>query len=601
MADIKQVITNPKFQGLPLEEKRKVLMSISSGFAGLSQQEQMRAMSGMGIGVLPEEKPLSEAASAIYTPVLMGVGGVGGAALASPGIATTPAGGALGIAAGKATANLIDRTIGIKEPIADAKEAAKETASNIREGAMMEMGGRLTGGLLGKATGGFVKGADFTSRKIYEIAKRYGVKMTPAEITGSPSLSLLESVLEKLPLSKGMILRMRGEEGKQIDAAATRLMEKLGNADTPVESGSKIQGSVESMIQVMKNRRNASFERLAGMAPKDRAIPLNNLAAKAQEAVSDAQKVIEGTEDKELVKTLLNFTNPQSRLSFEGLKLQREQFNDVIKSQSSSPKEKRIFLMLKNAIDEDLSSWAAGSGGRIEKAYRVANARHGAVNELKNNPIIRRILDTETPERIVDSVFRPGVAGSVTEIQLLKKAMKPERYEQVQRAVVNRLFDSPGDVSPAISLMKNLKRYNENTIEAAIGAEKLTDLKNFAQLTERVAGRAVEKMAGNPGGTVQNILTFNQGKAVLTDPVSGAYTLFAAPTIAKAYLSETGRRLITEGMEIPLESGRAIYLAGALTKLMKDELGKDPVLKPVIIKKSKPNQFQSYRDKIRGK
>jgi len=107
MAEVKQVLSDPKFQGLPFEEKRKVLVAIDTNFAGLPVQEQTRAMNALGVDVLPEEKPLSEAASAIYTPVLMGVGGTAGAALASPGIATTPAGGALGIAAGKAASNLI--------------------------------------------------------------------------------------------------------------------------------------------------------------------------------------------------------------------------------------------------------------------------------------------------------------------------------------------------------------------------------------------------------------------------------------------------------------------------------------------------------------
>lgn len=80
-----------------------------------------------------------QAASSFYRPALEVGGALGGAALAAPGTpVASAAGGALGFAGGRAAADLIDRGIGLKAPLASAGEAAKETAKDIQGGAAQE-------------------------------------------------------------------------------------------------------------------------------------------------------------------------------------------------------------------------------------------------------------------------------------------------------------------------------------------------------------------------------------------------------------------------------------------------------------------------------
>lgn len=92
---------------------------------------------------------LPQTISAFARPALEMGGAVGGAALASPGIATTPIGGALGFAAGKSGADLLDRMMGIKQPLQNLQQAASETGQNIKQGAESELAGQIGGAALG--------------------------------------------------------------------------------------------------------------------------------------------------------------------------------------------------------------------------------------------------------------------------------------------------------------------------------------------------------------------------------------------------------------------------------------------------------------------
>lgn len=91
--------------------------------------------------------------SGIARPALETVGMLGGAALAGAGslpsgpvaIPAAAAGGALGYAGGKSAADMLDRSLGIKNPIAGVAQAAKETAGNVAEGVGLEMAGAIPG------------------------------------------------------------------------------------------------------------------------------------------------------------------------------------------------------------------------------------------------------------------------------------------------------------------------------------------------------------------------------------------------------------------------------------------------------------------------
>lgn len=604
MAEVKQVLSDPKFQGLPFEEKRKVLVAIDTNFAGLPVQEQTRAMNGLGVGVLPDEKVWENAASKVYRPALEIGGAFGGGALASPGIATTAAGGALGYAAGKSAADFIDRKLGIKEPIKTTGEAMGETVNSVKEGAMMEAGGVVATKLLAKPLiETSVKGADL----LVNAAKKYGVKLTPAEIAKSKPLSLMEAMLEKVPLSSGIIQRFRGEQGAALDKAAQGLIDKLATSSSPQGSGQAIQKAIEQTNFRRLKVRDQLFARLTKVVPEDTQIPLSSLGKKAQSLLSNEQQIL--TPEKKITDFLFKLTNPETRMTFQGVKLQRQKFTEMIGPVADTT-EKQIYKKLKNAIDEDMSTWASQQGGKIEQAFRKANAYHGAVKQLSSDPNIQKVIAANA-EDVVNKVFQPGNPGSITELQLLRKAVKPGDWPTVQQAIIKRLFDGPPNVSPADNLIKNMNRYGDNTLNAALSSKTIDQLKEFSMLAKSAAGRSVERMAGNPSGTGQTLITYGQAAFFLTDPVTGGAAIVAPPLLAKVYLSDIGKKLITEGFKVSAGTARAAGVSAALAALIKKEQSqlKGPVVTPFVPEKRDSDvpvspvveKAKYYRDKIKGK
>lgn len=96
---------------------------------------------------------IKQTISELARPALEAGGALGGAALATAaGLPTGPgavpigvAGGALGFAGGRATADLLDRAMGLKKPLSGPTEALKETGGNIVSGMAQEAGGAAMG------------------------------------------------------------------------------------------------------------------------------------------------------------------------------------------------------------------------------------------------------------------------------------------------------------------------------------------------------------------------------------------------------------------------------------------------------------------------
>jgi len=141
MAITKDITTDPEFQALPFEEKRKFLQLADVEFSALPDVEQHKFMNAAGLNQPLVEKPIREEISKTARPILEVGGGLTGAALATPETlgAGTAIGGALGFAGGKATADLLDRGMGLKKPISGAKEALAETVGDVGYGASMQL------------------------------------------------------------------------------------------------------------------------------------------------------------------------------------------------------------------------------------------------------------------------------------------------------------------------------------------------------------------------------------------------------------------------------------------------------------------------------
>lgn len=263
MPSIFSLLSDKDFQALSVDDKRGVMAHFDPDFAKLGAPDQEAVMRHYNL-IRPEaaaedQHPIAKAASDIYTPILEGVGGAGGAALAAPADALTAnplpsvAAGALGVAGGKAAADLIDRATGLKAPIASAADAARETAGDVGTGAVAEMGGRAIGaagaGALNLATGPFKDKMVGAAKQVYDKAKDLGIDMTPAEVLGSKSLSLFENLLDSLPITGDFMNKFRLKQLQQLVNNRNNLVDQHGSSKTIEELGEQIQGKVDDLFR----------------------------------------------------------------------------------------------------------------------------------------------------------------------------------------------------------------------------------------------------------------------------------------------------------------------------------------------------------------
>lgn len=253
----KVMAQNPDFSSLPVPEQDKVLARIPGGFANPPQGETQ----------LRQGKPIREFLSNIYTPLLEGVGMVGGATVAAPSAvlsgplapAVEAAAGASGYAFGKGAARAIDQAVGLTEP-QTFTEGAKTAAGDVKSGAMLEMGGRsvvpAVGGAINRVgkylatdTPEFIKEAEV-------LAEQGGFAPTAAEKTGSTFLSRGEKVLRWLATSGGEFnKRDAAEAAKWVRWREEVLASTKGEAapgaesiDRSINAGRKLKKIVDDYV-----------------------------------------------------------------------------------------------------------------------------------------------------------------------------------------------------------------------------------------------------------------------------------------------------------------------------------------------------------------
>lgn len=261
MPKIYDLLKDPEFQALNYQDKKGVLSHFDNSFSSLPEPEQDKVMQHFNLNQpkpAPDEiHPVAQAASDIYTPALVGFGGVGGAAAGAaagaptgPGAAvTTAAGSALGMAAGEAAAEGIDRLTGLKQPIQTPGEAVSETGKNILHGAEFEAGGAALTKAANFAIRPLVGAITDSGHWVMNKAKDLGIELSPAEVVRSKGLSLLESLMDIAPVSGDIADKFHMRQAKELIKERNRLLNEHGSPDTIEALGEKIQQAADDLIR----------------------------------------------------------------------------------------------------------------------------------------------------------------------------------------------------------------------------------------------------------------------------------------------------------------------------------------------------------------
>ena len=257
MAKIHEILKDKGFQELSYEDKRGVLSHFDNNFQVLEPEAQDEVMRHFNLNQpeIPAEdrNPVAKAASDIYTPALVTLGGVAGGAAgmaAGPGApAAVPVGGALGMAAGEAASEGIDRLTGLKPPIQGIVDAVSEIAKNIEHGVEYEIGGRVAGKAIVFASGPMASRLNDGMKMVMRKAKDMGIELSPAEVLGSKTLSLLENVMDNLPIVSDFSKKFRLDQVKQMIKQRDYLLKTHGSADAIESLGESIQQAADDTMR----------------------------------------------------------------------------------------------------------------------------------------------------------------------------------------------------------------------------------------------------------------------------------------------------------------------------------------------------------------
>lgn len=260
----------------------------------LLELENENAIASGGLKDAPREIGMLERAaptiSALARPALEATGALGGAALAGasalptgPGAALAAAGGgALGFAGGKAAADLLDRSLGVKPPIRSIGEAVKETGENIQDGAMAEAMGLGTGAALKAIPSALVKaGTSMPSRKGITALTGVSGENQALRFARNPEVRAaksIEALGEEFPATVT-------ELNKKVSELSTKALSKLSRSIDP-QRGGRMRFDVEKAIYAEKEALADGISDAGANAGKvlDRYIErLNGLANKLSE------------------------------------------------------------------------------------------------------------------------------------------------------------------------------------------------------------------------------------------------------------------------------------------------------------------------------
>lgn len=244
-----------------------------------------------------------------------------------------------------------------------------------------------------------------------------------------------------------------------------------------------------------------------------------------------------------------------------------------------SPKE--LSAKLKTYGDEVLSKVFNPDEIKMVKDL-ATDGRIQMETNLTGHPFLKT-LSNEKPEVVVDSIIGAyesalGSKNIFKNISLIRSVVPKETFASLQREMSDRIFklnQISGQVQPE-RLSKTIQKYDK-VLKLMYSPEQIKWLKEVSEVGKLMA--SAERMAANPSGTAQNVVTWGTWGAILNNPIRGAFSGIIAPKVmSKFYLSDKGRKYFIDGMKTPLNSGKSAELytkiASVLTDNKLDDKGK---------------------------
>lgn len=382
----------------------------------------------------------------------------GGAALgAEIGSAAGPlgmlAGGTLGYAISKRSMDLVDENIKKREgggkvysrkmTMESLKSEAIGALEDLKEGATYEMIGQTTANVLPRFIEGFT--APFSSKMspernfVAKEAKKYGVTLSPAEITESKSLALAESLLEKVWGATDIIRDFRlKKQLKPLEDSLRNLMETGGSKESIEAVGQKIWNQLDDYLRYEKNLKGELLENVRAklIAKYGSEMPLTELGLGAKETIKVNTEILRNRKNK-----LYNDIKDSMPQPFKTSSLAKEA-KAILDKKKDLPNY---------GLDKETVTWLKWASKEFEMPPQLEQTlaevppavRESIIRDLKENALIQRDWTTaqefkksmETMMREDDPMRYTGLKGQMSDKGYIASRLKSAVTEDMRNAV----------------------------------------------------------------------------------------------------------------------------------------------------------------------
>lgn len=392
-----------------------------------------------------------------------------------------------------------------------------------------------------------VKIAAVAGKKGVELAQkavRFGIELTPAELTGSKNLSLIESALEKTPFSADIIRKFRigqmeklvkrreailaengpketiealGEQLKnQIDTVFNRetklrtdtanklkdsFLKRLGSSETYEEIGMAGQEAIKKASQVRFGKSQELYSQVDEYIDPNLTIEPKNLSKAAKEIMKSEGSLPQSLRDSESMSVLTDLAEGKP-LNWSDLNSIRSRLGELIASSDPSygfskaaqgtkfvsDRSASTYKRLFGALEQDADDFMKAAGTEAENALTVARAFYKESKQLFGRADIQRVLKSD-PEKVIGMVFKPGAD---TEIKMLRQGIGEESFAPLKKKFVSRLTETgEGEAITADVVRSRLDQYGE-TLKTIFSPQEINQFEDLIAGLQRADTRTVE-------------------------------------------------------------------------------------------------------------
>lgn len=445
---------------------------------------------------------------------------------------------------------------------------------------------------------------------LLELAEKYGIQLSPADINKSEALARLESFLEKTPLGGERIAKFRQAAWGKVRELAEGISERLGTSASKAEVGEIVSRTRRELAREAGDNSDQAYARFEAMLSPETEMGAQNTLRSLDDLLAREMKKSPRLRSQSLISEL-EWVKSRIRSGQDmggGQIVPAARFGDMAEVRSRiggligalgggggarsagerfiATQEEAAYRRLFGAVARDQEAFANSGGAALSAAYAEARDLFKLAKGTFDNKVLRQVrrLGEEAPERIVSLIAKPN---NVTAINRTKAALGPRGIEAVQKRFVQDLMEAAGTNSegqafanPA-AFVRALKRFDEPTLKALLPEETVSALQGLSRLWQSIG--TAEKMAGNPSGTGKAVISAGsaflpavlaaltpgglEGRVLGATAGTGAVLLTPA-LMAEAYLSPFGRRLLIQGYRIPASSPLAAKWAGRMSTFL---------------------------------